>query len=153
YQLMSWSMQSHELPSRLAFHDAVELLDGEIHGRRSSREPVTHADGIGWRIRDGRYESALSGLGMRLPDGRRFLVGTELELLESDAEIVATQDTGNVFLALMVSRASASRLPALAELTRQGFLDGQPPVGDPITRELADQRVEFRYYQTGPLEY
>jgi hypothetical protein len=153
HQLMSWSSKPSDRPSRLAFHDAFEPLDGEIAVRQVKREPITHFDGVGWRIRDGRYESGLSGLRLRLPEGWRFIVGSELEQLETDAEIVVGHDLASILVAFTVERAPKPRLAALARLTQQNFLDGQSPTGEPLTLELAGQRLELRRYLMAPLEF
>ncbi len=153
YQMLSWSLVSRGLEPLMAFQDAVELLDGEVVGRNTSPEPITHADGVGWRIREGRYESALSGLRVRPPEGWRFVVGSALEQLGSDAEIVLLHEANSLFVALTVERVSKPRLEALAALSRRNFLDGEAPIGEPLTREVAGQAVEFRRYRSAPLEF
>jgi hypothetical protein len=154
YQLMSWSLVGEQLQARLAFHEAFELLEGEVRGRsKAAREPLTHFDGVGWRIHDGRYESALAGLRLALPDGWRFIVGAELDQMQTDADIIVTNEHANMFVALTVERAPTGRLAALAELARQNFLDGQAPLGDPLPRQLAGQKVELRRYEQAPLGF
>jgi hypothetical protein len=154
YQLMSWSQTTKALEPLMDFQEAFELLDGEVVGRHVVRESVSQFDGVGWRIREGRYESTLSGLRSRLPEGWRFVVGTELEQLGSDAEIVFTHDQSSIFAALVVERVAKDRRDELAALSRQGFEQNVgAPVGEPITREVAGQRVELRRYGMPPLEY
>lgn len=161
YQLTSWESgrgadKKTGTPSveLLRFHDAFELLDGEVTGRGSARAPIVEADGVGWHIRDGRYESALSGLRVQPSAGWRFIVGAELELLGSDAEIVLFHEASNAYIALIVERVSKDRREALAQLARQTFeADRTTPATETFAREVAGRSVEFRRFEESPLGY
>ncbi|KIG19373.1 hypothetical protein DB30_02654 [Enhygromyxa salina] len=154
HQLLSWSANAEMAAELLPFHAAFELLDGEITGRNSTRPPIMTANGVGWRIRDGRYESALSELRARPAEGWRFVIGAELEQLGSDAEIVMVSETTNAYIALTVERVSKDRVPALVELNRRLFNDDrEAPAIATSTRKIAGREVEFRSYHEGPLEF
>jgi hypothetical protein len=154
YQLMSWALVDKGRGPVTAFHEAFELIEGEVRGRSSVKEPITHADGVGWRIREGRYESALSGLQVSLPEGWRYMIGAELELLASDAEIVFLRQASSTYFALTVERVSKDRLEPLAALSRRLFEEQHgAPASEPFTREIAGQEVELRRYRQAPFEY
>jgi hypothetical protein len=154
YQLMSWEGGEKQAGQLLRFHEAFELLDGEVMARSSARAPIVDADGVGWRIREGRYESALSELRVRPSAGWRFVIGTELEQLGSDSEIVLLHDQRNVYVALVVERVSKDRREALAQTARQLFDTARTaPATETFKREIAGRSVEFRRYDESPLGY
>jgi hypothetical protein len=154
YQLMSWESGQKQAGELLRFHDAFELLDGEIRERSSAHAPIVEANGVGWRIREGRYESALSELRARPSEGWRYIVGTELEQLGSDSEIVLLHEVRNVYVALVVERVSKDRREALAQTARQSFETARTaPPTEIFKREVAGQSVEFRRYDESPLGY
>lgn len=128
--------------------DNVGLLDTAVEQLEVSVvAPIVTADGVGWRIRDGRYESVLSGLRLTPPPGWRFVIGPELERLDTKAEIVLSNEHDGAYVALVVERASKPKLAALVARSRQMLEDKQSvvPVGV-FERNVAGREVEFRRY-------
>jgi hypothetical protein len=157
YQLLSWSSDvasANSSTELLRFHDAFELLDGEIRGRDSIHAPIVDADGVGWRIRDGRYEGALSELRVRPSAGWRFVIGSELELLGTDAEIVFLHEMHSAYLALVAERISKDRHDSFAQTTRQVFESARTAAAiETFERDIAGRRVEFRRYDEPPMSF
>ncbi|MFO7565869.1 MAG: hypothetical protein R6X02_24720 [Enhygromyxa sp.] len=91
YTLEFWHVGTQTIdPTR--FFSALSLLPGEI----VPEEPGLASDsrGIGWRVVDGVYESAISGIRVRPGENLRLVVGGELQLISDDAEVGLRGDDG-----------------------------------------------------------
>lgn len=158
YQVLSWTpvelASSASGAALVEFHDSFHLLEGPVVGRRPETETVTEADGLGWRIRGGRYESALSGLSIEPPRTWRFIVGPELDHFNADAELALSRDESNAYLTVITERVPSKHVRETIELTRQ-MLESElgPTVGPSLVRELGGREVEFRRHAQPPLTY
>ncbi|NVB39675.1 hypothetical protein G6O69_17665 [Pseudenhygromyxa sp. WMMC2535] len=154
YQVVSWTLGGEGSERQAAFTDAFALLPGEVRGRRVEHAPVTAFDGVGWRVREGRFESALSGLAVEVEAPWRMLVGNELEMLSADAEIALSNDAEGSYVLLISERVPPSKAGALAAVTRENFAEGfEQAVAEPEVHTIAGQDVEFTHYRNGPIDY
>lgn len=86
FQILAWGAEATTAERLMAFAKGVELLDGDIRGR-STYKVVANADGIGWRVRDGVFESAVYGIRTVAPEGLGLAVGVDLASMSDDAEV------------------------------------------------------------------
>lgn len=84
------------------FHAAFSLLPGKVTPRHSQRA-VADTYGVGWRIRDGVFESAVSGLRIEPPDGWRLVVRRELWQSSDEAEVGLAHVGPDIFVAIWSS--------------------------------------------------
>jgi hypothetical protein len=84
------------------FFESITLLPGKILGAARPKG-VTAMSGVGWRIRNGRYESALSGLRVVAPPGWQLLAGNELREFNPDADVALIHDDPDLSLTIRVA--------------------------------------------------
>ncbi len=84
------------------FFESITLLPGKVLGAPRVKG-VTEVSGVGWRIRDGRYESALSGLRVVAPPGWQLLAGNDLREFNPDADVALVHDDPDVSLTIRVA--------------------------------------------------
>ena len=149
YQLMTWGLASETPPAELEpFPAAFSLTEGEIRGEADDRPPVEHADGVTWHIRDGRFQSVVSGLSLAPTGGWRYLVGQELAQVNAEAELAMADAGSGAYLALISERYEGGDPAGLVAIIRAG-LEQNLGRGEPeLTRTVAGQAVPFVRYQT-----
>ena len=154
YQLVSWGADGTPESDLLRFHVALELLPGPVRGMDNAPVAVTEADGVGWRVREGVYESALSGLRVDPPEGWRIVVGSEYEQMDTDAELIMVRDRDNLYAALVSERVGASQREAMVGFVTEQFETtmGTKPVGS-RELEVLGNTTAFTSYHGGPLEF
>lgn len=89
YRLVGWGAQADTTADGSWLEPLLKsftLSDGAV---KAPAAPATAADtvGVGWRIVDGTFESAVARLRVRPPAGFRLLVGPSLERVEPEAEV------------------------------------------------------------------
>jgi hypothetical protein len=130
YQIMCWSsnpkISVNDLEPAL---DAFEILPGEVKGRRST---VTTRDtsGPGWRVKDGRFESALTGIGVQPTEGWRVVVGAELTTMSEDAEVGLSHRQPDIYAVVITESTPKEGAEQLLQTVRQQLLDDTPAVGE-----------------------
>lgn len=124
-----------------------------MQSRESVHQPIVAADGVGWRIRNDRFESALSGLRLTAPKSWRFMVGEEFDSLDTGAEFMLANDRDSAYFTAVVERVSADKLEALAALTRQTLEEERGAPVEIIDRVVAGRKVEFHRYDDASLAY
>jgi hypothetical protein len=74
--------------------------------------------GPGWRVKDGVFESAASGLRVKPPPGWRLLLGSELDQFHPDAEFGLQQRRPPIYMAVVSERAGAGQLAQVQTYVR-----------------------------------
>jgi hypothetical protein len=97
---------------------AFEILDGEIVGRVTERE-VVDTIGVGWQIEGGVYSSAVSGVTIDPPDGWHLAVGSELELMNPEADIGVVSARPEAYVAVISEAAPPSNREQFAAHLRE----------------------------------
>ncbi len=157
YQLLAWAPlddMSADGSAFAPFFEAFSLLEGEVAGRNKPR-PTADCRGIGWRVKDGIFESAVSRLRVKPAAGWRLAVGSELAFLnpQADVGLVATDSAGSIVLvAEQVPAANQQRLAA--ELRRNVAAKLKAP-GEPQRHraELAGRPLSFERHRAGSFVY
>lgn len=133
------------------FFDGFSLLPGKVSGRPT--EPiVSEADGVGWRVRGGVFESAVTGIRVRPTDTWRISVAASLQKLNADAEVGIVHSNPDVYIVLIVERAppEAGRAEFLTQLRSAIATDAER--GKPIAATFAGKPLELvPFTQTGAM--
>ena len=101
YQVVVFAPRGVASPKELdAIFETFELLDGEI---RPIQEDMTSPDmvGVGWRLKGGVFESAISGLRVEPKGGWRAVVGAEARRMNVDAEVVLIHQAPEAYFLLI----------------------------------------------------
>lgn len=121
---------------------AFRFLPGEkVLGR--SQEALRAARGVGWRVVDGRFESAASGLVIPTIEGWRTAVGTNLETMSANAE-VGLVGTSPAVYAAFIDEPAVGDGSALEAVVRRRFTEakGAQPDGE-LKLRLCGREVVF----------
>lgn len=155
YQLMAWGLAGDTEAAELEpFIAAVSLTEGEILGEADDRPPVREADGVTWHIREGQFQSVVSGLSLAPTGSWRYLVGQELTRLNPEAELAMTDAASNAYFALISERYEGGDPAGMIEIIRGGLAENLGPGEPETTRTVAGQPVAFvRYRTTTSLEF
>ena len=154
YQLMSWGTKSNVSVSDLEpFVRAFSLTEGTVEGVEDDRPPVEQADGINWRIRDGRFEGVVSGLSIERPEGWRFLVGEELANSNAEAELGLTHRETSAYLLLISERFEGEDPSGLIAIVNNNLREGFGEPTEAGTERISGHDVPFRRYTSGPMEF
>lgn len=108
YQTVSWKRSVNTQKDYLALKGVQStfkiLPDKEPRGRQQIAD--TNFNGIGWRVKDKRYENVINGMRIQLPDGWRFTGLKELKQMNPDASVgLVNGETGN-FCIFIIERLS-----------------------------------------------
>ena len=124
------------------FFDNFSILPGKVSGRATT-QVVSEADGVGWRVRGGVFQSAVTGIRARPSDAWRVAVGSSLEQMNADAEIGLVHSNPDVYIVLLVERAppESGRAEFVAELQANVATDAER--GKPITMQFAGKPLEL----------
>lgn len=158
YQLVCWGLTG-QFTSELCqqFYDAFEITDGEVKGRASPI--VKKYDGVGCRVVDGVFQSAVYRLTAQPTDDWQLMVGMSLGKSFSEAEVGLQNSVKAAYLVVLpefiaeqdqlafAKSASASivqelELDAASRQTVEFEIDGSPTVFE-VHRSLA---MPFLYY-------
>ena len=167
-RLVAWQSTATPCPDDKCFEPlwaAFSLLDGASPLPPAAQAAPAAARGVGWRLEDGVFESALSGLRVRPPTGWTLLVGNSLAGVDAEAEVGLALPEAGLTLLLASEPISASP-PAAASAAPRPWVYGaaQPPPPPPcriptpapaeseqlvVPGELAGHRLELRGRRTG----
>lgn len=119
------------------FFDAFKALPGEIKGRVPAA--VTDAQGVGWHVKGGVFESAVTGIRVRQNNDWRLMIGDPLARANRDAEIGIAHANPDVYIVVIPERAPpAEERSAFEEEMRKALVGtrGEPYqatfVGSPL---------------------
>jgi len=115
YQLITWGSIDQTEADGASFEKvwrAFSILDGPVRGRQVQTN-AEDARGVGWRTRDGEFESAVYGLRLRPAQGWRVAVGAELDGLNDSAEVALLRRAPQLTLLLIPERVSADDLEVI----------------------------------------
>ncbi|HUS65127.1 MAG TPA: hypothetical protein VMZ28_11315 [Kofleriaceae bacterium] len=153
YQVLAWSLRSNadDAAFRTVF-DAFSILPGEVVGR-ASVAGARDADGVGWRVRGGLFESAVAGVRARAPAGWNVVTGDELAKLDPGADLGLVSSSPEAYLMVVVERA-----PGLTrDAYRQRRLDGMEvdQVPGPVRARFLGADVELQRLRARehPIDY
>lgn len=149
YQLMTWGMASDTQAAELEpFIAAFSLTEGEVRGEVDDRPPVREADGVTWHVRDGQFQSVVSGLTLAPTGTWRYLVGQELTQVNGEAELAMSDSVSGGYFALISERYEGGDPSGLVEIIRAGLAQNLGPPEPEATRTVAGQSVPFLRYRT-----
>lgn len=105
FQIMCYGMEDTTSSDGSTFQpmwDTFSFLPAtEIPGRLSLHQ-VPDEDGVGWRVRDGNFESGVYGITIEPGDGGwRVAIGIELFLMNPAAEVGLVHQSPEVYVALV----------------------------------------------------
>ena len=151
FQLIQWGLDSHVSGSSI-FTRMLRSLTfdrGKIRVRDTA-DTQSDSHGVGWRTRDGVFESAVHGYRLRLPNGWRGIYGEELDQTNPDAEVGLTSAQLNAFAVLITEPAhdDADRLAAQTRINLKESL-GIPPTGEVAFEVLGSRRTFDEYPASG----
>lgn len=118
YQLLGWGPGSFDVTELDALWKGFSLTEGEV--KMPQRVSVTQARGPGWRVEDGVFESAVTGLRVKPTGEWTLAVGHELALMNPDAEVGMTSRSG-AFLVVIGERIGESTAVAYQESKLAAF--------------------------------
>lgn len=117
YQLVTWGLATKTDSAGVAFRpffDAFTLLPGEVSERTTSLS-VPDADGVGWRVRQGVFESVVHRLRVAPKGSWRVAVGTELQKMNRGATVGLVANNPGVYAILLIERAVGVTQKAFVE--------------------------------------
>ncbi len=76
--------------------DNFSLTEGKIEPKSEHQQRVD-TDGVGWRLKGGVFESAVSGLRVTPTEGWRAVVGAEARRINADAEVVMVNNSPEAY--------------------------------------------------------
>ena len=106
---------------------------------------VANLHGPGWRVRDGVFESAAYGLRVVPAEGWRLVVGVELEVLNSDAELALYHQGSETFLTVIPEQAAGVDRKELIASVRRSTAEamGALPTGRLIQWRVGERVRRF----------
>jgi hypothetical protein len=133
-----------------AARGALTLLEGEVKGRPENRRTPDRT-GIGWRVKDGRYENAAMGFALRPPGNWRLLVGDELTQTNADAAIGLESAAPDLYLILIPERAAGVDRAEFTKFIRATVAEELQPSEVSFDLELDRHDVTLRVHRgVGP---
>jgi hypothetical protein len=142
YQLLAFGERNDVSPAGgevQPFFDAFSIVPGKVSGR-AAKPIVTAANGPGWRVTDGVFES-VTGVRVRPKEPWRLLVGNDLTRANTDAEIGISHSNPDVYAVVLVERAPpAAHRQALLARMRANLVG---TVGKPWSGTFANQPIEL----------
>lgn len=106
--LVQGSKDSFDRTRAQKLFDSFTLLPGKVRASAVATRTVA-AQGVGWRVRDGQYESGITGLNVAAPSGWQLLVGNDLREFSPDADVALVRDDPGVSLVIRVQPAPIRR--------------------------------------------
>lgn len=106
YQVLGWGQREQLSTSGKElqpYFDAFKLRPGEIKVRVPP--PIRQAAGVGWRVKDGVFESAITQLRVRPAGDWRLLLGDSLARSSHDAEVGLAHANPDVYIIVIAERA------------------------------------------------
>ncbi len=155
YQVLTWGITSKAPLSALEpFPAAFSLTEGEIRGEVDDRPPVRVADGATWQIRDGKFQSVVSGLALEPSGTWRYLVGQELVQVNAEAELALTDSANSAYFAVISERYESGDPAGMVATIRSGLATNMGTPEEEKTRSVGGKAVPFlRYHTDTSLEF
>jgi hypothetical protein len=152
YMIDVWGAEQHRGRFAAVFQ-AFSLLDGEVVPRSTKHASSADAHGVGWRVRDGVFRSAITHVEVSPPDSLRLIVGPELRSsMDADAELGFAGPA--TFYAVIQPQPWTSATLADARARQAEFVaDEYPDSHEHIEFELAGERVPVDSWIEGPVRY
>jgi hypothetical protein len=101
YQLIALAPRGTASASAFAeVFDSMVLDEGEITIPEQELE-LRDASGVGWHLEKGVFESAISGLRVKPPEGWSVAIGADAERINADAEVVLTSRSPEAYLVVI----------------------------------------------------
>lgn len=135
------------------FFDAFELSDGAV-APTPRVAPLTENRGASWRIVDGIYQSAVSGIRVQPAEAWHLVVGSELERLSPEAEVGLVREEPSITVLFFAERVAGAAEPLLPTLERDAMARlgaGADPERVPLTlfdKKLGAARVRAHGIET-----
>lgn len=149
YQVMAWGLASTSPLSALEpFATAFSLTEGEISGEVDDRPPVEVADGVTWQIRDGKFQSVVSGLALEPKGAWRYLVGQELSQVNAEAELALADASASAYFCVISERYEGGDPAGMVATIRSSLAQNLGPAELEKTRSVAGQEVPFMRHRT-----
>jgi hypothetical protein len=124
------------------FFASFSLQDGEVRGRKATHKQVDSA-GVGWRLRQGVFESAAYGIRVEAQGDFHLAVGAELQQMNSNAEIGLSSE--HAYLILLLERASGVDKKSFEQRLRTDMLHNMnaQQTGAPVVAQLDGRQVRL----------
>lgn len=145
FQVLAWALEFQADRRTLErFSEAFHVLPGKVEGRSSARA-VADVRGVGWRVQDGEFASAVYGLAVEPKGNWRLIVGSELQQVNADAEVGLAHSAPEVFFMVIPERIAGVDPKAFVESILEPGNDefAVVPKGDPYTVEIAGREVRM----------
>lgn len=147
YQVINWGLRERVRPGSFdPFTGAFSLLPGAVTGR-SARQMASDSHGVGWRLKDGAFESAALRIAIRPPEGWRIAIGQELDGMNTDAEVGLCCAAPEIYLVVLPEIAvgvdqDAFIARAVADVGDESIKESGPP----RKMQVAGHQVEVRRF-------
>jgi hypothetical protein len=148
FQVHAWVTEFRANQAELElFAKAFSLLPGKITGRSATRV-VEDVQGVGWRVKDGVFESAVYGIAVEPRGNWRLAIGAELAQMNPDAEVCLVHAAPEGFVAVVAEQAAGCDKKAFADMVRaSGLLEmGAVEDGKPAEIEILGRTVRMHRY-------
>ena len=83
------------------FFDSFTLLSGKVQEPNNASDTGTRV-GVGWRVKGGKYENAITGLSVAAPPNWQLLVGAELREFSPGSDVALVRDDPDASLSIRV---------------------------------------------------
>lgn len=146
YQLICWTPAAGAVPREhfAAVARAFAFLEGDARARRDLRA-TRDQDGIGWRVREGAFESGAYRLRVKPPEGWRVVVASELLQMNDDAEVGLAHAGPEAYVVVIPELYDAPDPQAVAAALAGKMEETYgEPVGEGPTWTLMGQPTSFR---------
>jgi hypothetical protein len=150
FQVLGWGpRQRVHAGSFRPFLDAFRVLEGNIKGR-SRLQPVADTQGVGWRVTEGVFESAAMRMVVEPRGNWALAVGVQLQQMNADAEVGLVHSLPDVYVTLLVERASGVDKEKFTQVTldQWGDPDLYEDMGESMTATIAGREVKLHRFKT-----
>jgi hypothetical protein len=129
---------------------AFSRMEGPVVPR-PRRRPQPDVNAAGWRILSGRFESADHGFVVEAPDGFRLAVGTELEMINPEADVGLIGLGNEIQVLLLCEPGMGYDREAIVPMLREGLVKtaGMIDTGRDIEVQIGAGTAPARVYEYG----
>lgn len=145
YQLLAWS-PGVKTPDSQTVQKSFSILPGTVVGRNAATKPVPDSSGAGWRVKNGIYESALTGIRISPLPGYRVIVSGELAEMNEDAEVGLLRGNPDVYLTVISEPAPKKVAKALKDAAQRTFFENLEVKGKPQIVQLTSMGKKRDFY-------
>ena len=127
------------------FFDSFTLLPGKVQ-EPSLASATGVTSGIGWRVKNGQYQSAITGLSVTAPPGWHLLVANELHEFSPDADVALVHDDPDASLAIRIERVQSQRTAGSLSVHQQAHRQNLRVdlVNDSLSLSLLGSKRKFQ---------